>query len=91
MRPSRLTLDADGIFGHHQCGFQRVGLMVCTFLCLFDTKASSVYSGYNVVIEIGRLFKVCVHAACSEVRTSKLLSHIFPVEKGTIAVIYVLE
>jgi hypothetical protein len=60
------------------------------YISLSDTAVSSVYSGYNVAIKLSRLIKVCVHAACSEVRTSKLLSHIFPVEKGDIAVIYAL-
>jgi len=60
------------------------------YISLSDTAVSSVYSGYTVAIELGRLIKVCVHAACSEVRSSKLLSHIFPVEKGAIAVIYAL-
>jgi hypothetical protein len=60
------------------------------YISLSDTAVSSVYSGYTVAIELGRLIKVCVHAACSEVRTSKLSSQIFPVEKGAIAVIYAL-
>jgi hypothetical protein len=51
---------------------------------------SAVYSGYNIAIKLGRLIKVCVHEACSEVRTSKLLSRIFPVEKGAIAFICAL-